>query len=145
MKKSLRASTALTGLVLAAGLVFSGCLAISDADSDDSETTAAVSEVSSSRATSSYSTSSGMSGSISSATPSGSGLTGVKAQGWLNSAYIVWTGSSTSYTVTCDDEEVSSYLTRKIGDQWGDVTFPDLLQEATLSKLQAVLLILLQP
>ncbi len=118
MKKSLRASTALTGLVLAAGLVFSGCLAISDADSDDSETTAEVSELSSNRAASSYSASGGMSGSISSATPSGSGLTGVKAQGWLNSAYIVWTGSSSSYTVTCDDEEVSSYLTRKIGDQW---------------------------
>ncbi len=119
MKKSLGTALVLPGLFLAASLVFSCCnMAIADSESADSA--GEVSELSSSRAasSSSYSASSGMSGSISSATPSGSGLTGVKAQGWLNSAYIVWTGSSSSYTVTCDDEEVSSYLTRKIGDQW---------------------------
>lgn len=110
MKKSIRAFKVLSGLVLAAGLVLSGCSAIADADESGEES------ISFGRAT--YSTSSGMSGSISSATPTGSGLTGVKAQGWLNSAYIVWTGSSSSYTVTCDGKTVSPYLTRKIGNQW---------------------------
>ena len=118
MKKSLRAGMALTSLVFAAGLVFSGCLAISDGESEDTKTTSEISAVSLNRVAASYSGTSGILGSITSATPTGSGLTGVKAQGWLNSAYIVWTGSSSSYTVTCDGQTVSSYLTRKIGNQW---------------------------
>lgn len=118
MKKSLRAGMALTSLVFAAGLVFSGCLAISDGESEEAKTTSEISAGSLNRAAVSYSGTSGILGSITSATPTGSGLTGVKAQGWLNSAYIVWTGSSSSYTVTCDGQAVSSYLTRKIGGQW---------------------------
>jgi len=117
MKKSLRAGMALTSLVFAAGLVFSGCLAISDGESEEAKTTSEISAGSLNRAAVSYSGTSGILGSITSATPTGSGLTGVKAQGWLNSAYIVWTGSSSSYTVTCDGQAVSSYLTRKIGGQ----------------------------
>ena len=109
---------ALTSLVFAAGLVFSGCLAISDGESEEAKTTSEISAGSLNRAAVSYSGTSGILGSITSATPTGSGLTGVKAQGWLNSAYIVWTGSSSSYTVTCDGQAVSSYLTRKIGGQW---------------------------
>ena len=118
MKKSLRAGMALTSLVFAAGLVFSGCLAISDGESEEAKTTSEISAGSLNRAAVSYSGTSGILGSITSATPTGSGLTGVKAQGWLNSTYIVWTGSSSSYTVTCDGQAVSSYLTRKIGGQW---------------------------
>ncbi len=79
MKKSLRAGMALTSLVFAAGLIFSGCLAISDEESEEAETTSEISAGSINRAAVSYSGTSGILGSITSATPTGSGLTGVKA------------------------------------------------------------------
>lgn len=114
MKKSV---VSLVGAGFVSALVFLGCSNLAVDDSDDSENSSQP-EISLSSRAASYSASSGISGSVTSATPAGSGLTGVKAQGWLNSAYIVWTGSSSSYTVTCDGTEVSSYLTRKIGSQW---------------------------
>ena len=117
MKKSFRMVSILGALTLAAGLPFIGCSEIADVDDTASSSESVVTSVSSRAATYSAATN-GITGSISSATPTGSGLTGVKAQGWLNSAYIVWTGSSSSYTVTVDGTAVSSYLTRKIGSQW---------------------------
>ena len=89
MKKCLKA---MIGASLAAALVMSGCSDISDIEGVDSPS------VESSRAASSISL--------------------VKAQGWLNSAYIVWNGSGSSWTVTCDGVAVDSLLTRKIGSQW---------------------------
>ena len=119
MKKSYgkgRISKAFVGAGFAAALIFSGCSNIASSSIEDSEDSS--SDLLTTSRSASYVTTSGMSGSISSVVPTGSGLTGVKAQGWLNSAYIVWTGSATSYTVTVDGSEVSSYLTRKIGSQW---------------------------
>ena len=89
MKKCLKA---MIGASLAAALVLSGCSDIADIEESDSTS------VESSRAASSISL--------------------VKAQGWLNSAYIVWNGSGSSWTVTCDGVAVDSLLTRKIGSQW---------------------------
>lgn len=117
MKKSFRMVSILGALTLAAGLPFIGCSEIADVDDTASSSESVVTSVSSRAATYSAATN-GITGSISSATPTGSGLTGAKAQGWLNSAYIVWTGSSSSYTVTVDGTAVSSYLTRKLGSQW---------------------------
>ena len=117
MKKSLKA---MIGASLAAALVLSGCSDIAEIDEVDSNSAKSpVAESSSllSRAAT-YSASSSGIGTPGSAIPTGSGLTGVKAQGWLNSAYIVWTGSPTNYTVTCDGVAVNSLLTRKIGSQW---------------------------
>ena len=112
MKKVSGVNKTLSALALMAGLVLFGCKGMVEINEEP------VSSFSSEGRSAAYSASSGISGSISSAVPSGSGLTGVKAQGWLNSAYIVWSGSSSSYTVTCDGNAVSSYLTRKIGSQW---------------------------
>ncbi len=100
MKKCLGTVKVLAGLLLAAGLVLSGCSAVSGADSE---------AASAGRAT--YSGSSGISGSISSVS-----VTGGKAQGWLNSAYITWSGSNS--TVYCDGTAVNSLLTRKIGSTY---------------------------
>ena len=96
MKKTL---IILVGLLLALSLI--GCSGLlSDQDSYSEPE---------SRAT--YSGSSGISGSISSVS-----VTGGKAQGWLNSAYITWTGSNS--TVYCDGTAVNSLLTRKIGSTY---------------------------
>lgn len=103
MKKSIRATSALAGLILASGLAMSGCSALVDFDSAEASSSG------SSRAT--YAASSGISGSISSVS-----VTGGKAQGWLNSAYITWTGSNS--TVYCDGTAVNSMLTRKIGSTY---------------------------
>ena len=116
MKKSFKA---LVGASCAAALILSACADIADVEETDSKVQETFSEsVSNLSRAASYASSSGLAGSMTSTTPTGSGLTGVKAQGWLNSAYIIWTGSPTSYTVTCDGAPVSSYLTRKIGSQW---------------------------
>ncbi|MCR4822857.1 MAG: hypothetical protein K5873_08325, partial [Treponema sp.] len=117
MKKCLKA---MVGASFAAALILSACTDIADVEEVDSQTQSVSEESSSSffRAAAGSYSGSGSSGTMSSVVPRGSGLTGVKAQGYLNSAYIVWTGSPSSYTVTCDGVEVSSYLTRKIASQW---------------------------
>ena len=118
MKKSLRMVSILGALTFAAGMQFISCSDISNLDDSDSSSVSNVLSAASRAVTSYTASTSGIKGTISSVVPNGSGLTGVKAQGWLNSAYIVWSGSPTSYKVTCDGVEVSSYLTRKIGNQW---------------------------
>ena len=119
MKKSYgksRIGKTFVGAGFAAALIFSGCSNIASSSFEDSDDSSA--DFLSVNRAASYVAPSGMSGSVSTVVPTGSGLVGVKAQGWLNSAYIVWTGSSSSYTVTVDGTAVSSYLTRKIGSQW---------------------------
>ena len=119
MKKSYgksRIGKTFVGAGFAAALIFSGCSNIASSSFEDSDDSSA--DFLSVNRAASYVAPSGMSGSVSTVVPTGSGLVGVKAQGWLNSAYIVWTGSPSSYTVTVDGTEVSSYLTRKIGSQW---------------------------
>ncbi|WP_303918707.1 polysaccharide lyase family 1 protein [Treponema berlinense] len=114
MKKSVRgfknvfnpAFNVMAGLVLAAGFLFSGCNGLLEAD-EVSDSASAVNSFE--RAA--YSATSGIQGSISSVN-----VTGGKAQGWLNSAYITWTGSNS--TVYCDGTAVNSMLTRKIGSTY---------------------------
>lgn len=88
MKKSFKA---LVGASLAAALMLSGCSDITQMSETESneDATSELSAASFSRAATYAASTSGVTGSTSSATPTGSGLTGVKAQGWLNSAYIV--------------------------------------------------------
>ena len=102
MKKSLKAVVSAT---LAAALVLSGCSGMFETDDGDSGSSSG----SNSRAA--YSGSSGISGYTSSVN-----VTGGKAQGWLNSAYITWSGSND--TVYCDGVAVNSMLTRKIGSTY---------------------------
>ncbi|MBQ4378695.1 MAG: hypothetical protein II821_05820 [Treponema sp.] len=88
MKKSIKT---FIGVSLACALVLSGCSEIADISEDSTF-------VESSRAASSVSL--------------------VKSQGWLNSAYVVWNGSGSNWSVTCDGTAVNGLLTRKIGSQW---------------------------
>ena len=112
MKKSVRAVAALAGLILACGLALTGCSGLLEVESEKSDSSKSSTSLNS-RAT--YVGSSGISG-----TPSGSGSGSgfVSAKGWLNSAYVIWTASGSSFTVTCDGTAVDSLLTRKIGNQW---------------------------
>ncbi|HAC31635.1 MAG TPA: hypothetical protein DCF70_03305, partial [Treponema sp.] len=89
-----------------------GCSGLLGVDSEKGDSSKASASLNS-RAT--YVGSSGISG-----TPSGSGSGSgfVSAKGWLNSAYVIWTASGSSFTVTCDGTTVDSLLTRKIGNQW---------------------------
>ena len=103
MKKSVKALNAFAGLVLAAGLAFSGCSGLADLEDSAPSQTASFGRAA-------YAATSGMQGSISSVN-----VTGGKAQGWLNSAYITWSGSND--TVYCDGVAVNSMLTRKIGNR----------------------------
>jgi len=94
MKKSYgksRIGKTFVGAGFAAALIFSGCSNISSSSFEDSDDSS--SDFLSVNRAASYVAASGMSGSVSTVVPTGSGLVGVKAQGWLNSAYIVWTGS----------------------------------------------------
>ena len=111
MKKSFKT---FVGASLACALVLSGCSEIADIEENDSTF------VESSRAASSISL--------------------VKSQGWLNSAYVVWNGSGSNWTVTCDGVAVNS-LPHEKSALSGGATFRGSKQEATQSKFQTVLLL----